>query len=90
MQIILIFSSVFQIYSFFMYIIFKVVYFHICLKKHQQLYSTTYICLFGLRYVYTLRLIGPISYPAECDLMVNHESTASFSHGMHFVTFVRI
>ena len=24
-----------------------------------------------LRYVYTLRLIGPISYPGECDLMVH-------------------
>ena len=34
----------------------------------------------ALSYVYTLRLIGPISYPGECDLMVH----------MHFVAFVRV
>ena len=43
------------------------------------------IALFDLSCVYTLPLIGPISYPGEFD-----ESTASFSHGMYFVTFVRI
>ena len=31
----------------------------------------------NLSYVCTLRLIGPISCPGECDLM--HESTTSFS-----------
>ena len=33
-----------------------------------------------LSYVYTLRLIGPISYSGECDLWFTHESTSSFSH----------
>ena len=33
-----------------------------------------------LSYVYTLRLIGPISHSGECDLMIHHESTSSFSH----------
>ena len=28
-------------------------------------------CIFYLSYVYTLRLISPISYPGECDLMVH-------------------
>ena len=32
-----------------------------------------------LSYVYTLRIIGPISYPSECDLIwFTYESTASF------------
>ena len=30
--------------------------------------------------VYTLRLIWPIPYPGECDLMVHTRSTASFCH----------
>ena len=32
-----------------------------------------------LRYVYTLRLIGPISYPDECEWFTN-KSTVEFSH----------
>ena len=48
--------------------------------------------LFGLRlsYVYTLRLIGPISYPDECDLMVHPRKYIVIFSRMHFVTFVRI
>ena len=30
--------------------------------------------------LYTLQLIGTISYPGEYDLMVTRESMASFSH----------
>ena len=43
-----------------------------------------------LRCVYTLRLIGPISYPDECDLMVNPRKYIVMCSRMHFVTFVRI
>ena len=43
-----------------------------------------------LGYVYTLRLIGPISYSGECDLMVYPwKYIVTFSR-MHFVTFVCI
>ena len=41
-------------------------------------------------YVYTLRLIGPISYPGECDLMVQPQKYRVIFSRMHFVTFVRI
>ena len=41
-----------------------------------------HMCVCPLSCVYTLRLIGPISYPGECDLMVHSR--------MHFVTFVYI
>ena len=44
----------------------------------------------GLSYVYTLRLIGPISYPGECDLMVNPQKYIVIFSRMHLVTFVRI
>ena len=43
-----------------------------------------------ISYVYTLRLIGPISYPDECDLMVNPRKYIVIFSRMHFVTFVRI
>ena len=43
-----------------------------------------------LRYVYTLRLIGPISYPGECDLMVQLRKYSVIFSRMHFVTVVRI
>ena len=41
-------------------------------------------------YVYTLRSIGPISYPNECDLIVNPRKYSVIFSRMHFVTFVRI
>ena len=44
----------------------------------------------NLRYVYTLRLIGPISYPGGCDLMVHPRKYNVIFSRMHFVTFVRI
>ena len=46
-----------------------------------------------LSYVYTLRLIGPISYLDECDLMVHwrkHIVIFSRMHFVDFVTFVRV
>ena len=43
-----------------------------------------------LRCVYTLRFVGPISYPDECDLMVNPRKYIVMCSRMHFVTFVRI
>ena len=30
--------------------------------------------------LHTAILIGPISYPGKCDLIVYHKSTSSFSH----------
>ena len=44
----------------------------------------------GLRYVYPLRLIGPISYPGECDLRVHTQKYSGIFSRMHFVTFVCI
>ena len=41
-----------------------------------------------LSYVYTLRLIGPISYSGECDLMVQPRKHFVFFSRMHFVSFV--
>ena len=38
--------------------------------------------------VYTLRLIGPISYPGECDLMVHPRKYSVIFSRMHFVTVV--
>ena len=40
--------------------------------------------------VCTLRLIGPISYPDECDLMVHPQKYSGIFSRMHFVTFVYI
>ena len=37
-------------------------------RKNADIFLS-YIRLFVLRYVYTLQLIGPISYPGECDLI---------------------
>ena len=37
-------------------------------RKNADIFLS-YIRLFVLRYVYTLRLVGPISYPGECDLI---------------------
>ena len=45
---------------------------------------------FWLSYVYTLRLIGPISYPGECDLMVHPRKYSVIFSRMHYVTVVRI
>ena len=45
---------------------------------------------YTLSYVYTLRLIGPISYPGECDLMVHPQKYYESFSRMHFVTFVCI
>ena len=36
--------------------------------------------IYDLSYVYTLRLIGSISYFGECDLMFNTQKHRSFSH----------
>ena len=46
--------------------------------------------LIVLSYVCTLRLIGLISYPGECDLMVHSRKHIVIFSRMHFVTFVRI
>ena len=43
-----------------------------------------------LSYVYTLRLIGPISYLGECDLMVYPRKYILIFSRIYFVTFVRI
>ena len=43
-----------------------------------------------LSYIYTLRLIRPISYPGECDLIVHPQKYIVIFSQMHFVTFVRI
>ena len=46
-------------------------------RKRHRIYK---ICRLN-GYVYTLRLIGPISYPNECDFMIHPQKyTASFSH----------
>ena len=37
---------------------------------YENIYSIFENAQIFLSYVYTLRLIGPISYPGECDLMV--------------------
>ena len=50
------------------------------------------VVILMLSYVYTLRLIGLILYPDECDLMVHPRKymyIVIFSR-MHFVAFVRI
>ena len=52
--------------------------------RHRQ--GTLVLCW----YVYTLRLIGPISYPGECDLMVQLQKYSEIFSRMHFVTFVCI
>ena len=44
----------------------------------------------ALSYVYTLRLIGPISYPSKCVLMVHPQNIGVIFSQIHFVTFVRI
>ena len=36
--------------------------------------------LYVSSYVYILRLIGPISYPGECDLMIHSWKYIVFSH----------
>ena len=41
-------------------------------------------------YVYTLRLIGPISYSCECDLMVHLRKYSVIFSRMHFATVIRI
>ena len=41
-------------------------------------------------YVYTLRLIGSISYPSECDLTVYPRKYSVIFSQMRFVTFVRM
>ena len=38
---------------------------------------------------YTLRLIGPISYLGECDLMVHPEKYSFIFYQMHFVLINR-
>ena len=38
----------------------------------------------------TLRLIGPISYPGECDLMVHGRKYSVIFSRMYFVTFVYV
>ena len=38
-----------------------------CARSWRGVHMYLYILL--LSYVYTLRLIGPISYPGECDLL---------------------
>ena len=43
-----------------------------------------------LNYVYTLRFIGPISYPGECDLMVNVRKYSVIFSRMHFVTVLYV
>ena len=43
-----------------------------------------------LSYVYTLRIIGTISCPGKCDLMVLPRKHSVIFWRMHFVTFVRI
>ena len=43
-----------------------------------------------LRYVCTLRLIGPILYPGECDLMIHPQKYSVIFSRMHFVTVVRV
>ena len=54
---------------------------------HQHIFNSTGI---ALSYVYKLRLIGPISYPDECDLMVHPRKYNVIFSRMHFVTFLRI
>ena len=41
------------------------------------------ICDFCSSYVYSLRLIGPISYPGECDLMVHQQKYPVIFSQMH-------
>ena len=51
---------------------------------------------FNSRYVYTLRLIWPISYPGECDLMVHPQkhsvifSRMSFCYLRTYITCTKI
>ena len=51
---------------------------------------TVLMQMFLLGYVYTLRLIGQISYPGECDLMVRPQKHIVILSRMHFVTFLSI
>ena len=44
----------------------------------------------ALSYIYTLRLIGPISYSGECDLMVHPRKCSVMFSRVHFVTFVHV
>ena len=48
------------------------------------------VCCLPLSYVDTLRLIGPISYPGECDLMVHPRKYSVIFSQMHFVTLVYV
>ena len=46
--------------------------------------------IFAISCVYTLRLIGRISYPGECDLTVQARKYSVILSQMYFVTFIRI
>ena len=57
---------------------------------YSKMVVTWFVLFLKLLYVYTLRLIGPISYSGECDLMVLPRKHIVIFSRMHFVTFLHI
>ena len=65
--------------------------FHEIWRNYRESPLETYKhCVSVLSCVYTLRLIWPISYPGECDLMVHTRKHSVNSLPMRLVIFVRI
>ena len=61
-----------------------------CNDHHRALYYKTETSHSRKYKAYTLRSIGPILYPGECDLMVHTRTYRVVFSWMHFVTFVNV
>ena len=64
--------------------------YYACYDWSVPMFSSSHTGLVVLMYVYKLQLIGPISYPGECDLKVRPRKHGEIFSRMHFVTFLRI
>ena len=61
-----------------------------CTPRPYNMFGRAVNYIEQISYVFTMRLIGPISYPGECDLMVCPRKHIVIFSRMHLLTFVRV
>ena len=82
-------------YGVFFFFFFSIAFFHseqwVCVHSRKRVESSTWVnarllsVKLRLSYVYTLQLIGPISYPGKCDLMIRTRKHSVIFSRMHLL-----